>query len=342
MSIRVGKRQQIRCPDAPRTQQTKEPYRTGRGRHTQTSGAASSKSEGSGEADGTGIGGFGVRIAEDGSAAMARDGTGKGVLNGRDRAEERGVHGRILERQIGIGGESAVFEGEILAITQGLRAGDMAADEAEVLTVPTEVFTVNLRVIDGDVLTVPEGVFGVQHSVVNLYVAGILEDVFTHQPKVADTKIAGVHKGIETLLYFEVGDFAGMAVPERLVSISHLDAFEGQVVYFAEGFRRINKTVVQPQVAVVPHRRAVGSGETAVTAGNILAFPDDIHTFEKAINGFYMPRLFEPRLPLADSDTFEPQLAALIQRPFAGERLVCYTIIHEFIKLNGFILDLFS
>ena len=118
-----------------------------------------------------------------------------------------------------------------------------------------------------------------------------------------------MHEGIGALLYFEVGDLAGTAVPECFRAIGHADAFEGQVVYFAEGFRRIDEAVEEPQIAAVPERRTVGGCEIAVAAGDVLALPDDVHAFESAFDGFDTTRLFESRLTFANSDAVQLEIA---------------------------------
>ena len=126
-----------------------------------------------------------------------------------------------------------------------------------------------------------------------------------------------MHKGIGTLLYPEVGDLAGAAVPECLRAIGHLDSFERQTVYLAEGFRRIDETVEEPQIAAIPHRCAIGGREIAGTAGDVLAFPDDIHAFKTALDGLDMPRLLKAGLSLAYTYALQAQVAGFVERSFS-------------------------
>jgi hypothetical protein len=112
--------------------------------------------------------------------------TGEGIDDRSDLAADSSADGGFLEGTVGIGGERAILEDEVLGIAEGLGTGDVATDKTEVFGVPAEIFALDLRVIDGDVLTVPEGVFGIQYRVVNLYVAGVLEDVFALQLDIGD------------------------------------------------------------------------------------------------------------------------------------------------------------
>ena len=143
----------------------------------------------------------------------------------------------------------------------------------------------------------------------NLDVAGVLEGIFAHQPNLADTYIAGMHESIGPLLYPEVGDLAGTAVPERFRAVGYLDSLQGQAVYLAEDFGRIDEAVEEPQIAAVPERRAVRGCEIAVAAGDVLAFPDDVHAFETTVFSEDMARLFESRLTFADGDAGELEIA---------------------------------
>ena len=77
--------------------------------------------------------------------------------------------------------EDAVFEDEVLAVAEGLGAGDAAADKAEIAGIPTEVFALYFRVVNRAVFGLPTGVFGVEYGVMNLDVFGILEDVLSLQ-----------------------------------------------------------------------------------------------------------------------------------------------------------------
>ena len=133
-----------------------------------------------------------------------------------------------------------------------------------------------------------------------------------------------MHKGVRSLLYFEVGDLPTAAVPESLRAIGHLDSLKGQAVYLAEGFRRIDETVEEPQIATIPHRCAIGRREIAGTASNVLTFPEDIHAFETAVVSEDMARFFETRLAFTDGDAGELEIAALIERALAGERFIRY------------------
>lgn len=92
----------------------------------------------------------------------------------------------FLKCPIGIGSEGAVFEDQVFAITEGLRAGDTATDKAEIAGIPAEVLAFDLGVIDRTVLGFPKGIFGIENSVVDLYVFRILENIFPDQPNLAD------------------------------------------------------------------------------------------------------------------------------------------------------------
>ena len=118
-----------------------------------------------------------------------------------------------------------------------------------------------------------------------------------------------MHKGIGSLLDLEVGDLAGAAVPEGFRTVGHLDSLEGQAVYLTKDFGCIDEAVKEPQIAAVPHRRAVRRREIAVAAGDVVALPDDVHAFETAIDGFDTTRLFESRLAFADGDAGELEIA---------------------------------
>ena len=82
-----------------------------------------------------------------------------------------------------------------------------------------------------------------------------------------------MHKGVSSLLDSEVGDLTDTAVP---------------------------------------HRRSVGGCEIAVAAGDVLAFPYDVHALETAFDGFDTTRLFESRLTFAYRHALEAQVAALV------------------------------
>ena len=148
-----------------------------------------------------------------------------------------------------------------------------------------------------------------------------------------------MHKSIETVLHFEVGDLSVAAVPKGLGGIGDSDVFEGYTVYLSEGFRGINETVEKTEVAVVPEGCAVRGGEMAVLACDVLAFPDDVHAFELAIDGFYAAGFFESGLAFANGDALYAQIATLIQRSFTGEYLVSYShielVIFDFRLMNS-------
>ena len=146
-----------------------------------------------------------------------------------------------------------------------------------------------------------------------------------------------MHKGIGALLYFEVGYLSAPAIPESLSAVGHRHVFKGQAVYLAEGFGCIQMAVVEPQTAVVPERCTVGGGEMAVAANDVLALPESIQPLKTAFHRLYMAAFLEPRLALTDGDAGELEVTAGVQGSFAGEYLVCYIIVHEFTKLNGFI-----
>ena len=133
------------------------------------------------------------------------------------------------------------------------------------------------------------------------------------------------------MLYLKIGDLATSAMPERLSAIGYLDALEGQAVYLAKGFRRIDEAVKEPQIAAVPERCAIGRREITVAAGGVLALPDDVHAFETTFDGFDTTRLFESRLTFTNSNALEAQVAALVKRAFAGEILVrdLHFLIHK-------------
>ena len=118
-----------------------------------------------------------------------------------------------------------------------------------------------------------------------------------------------MHKGILSLLYLKIGDLPAAAVPEGFRAIGYLDALEGQAVYLAKGFRRIDEAVKEPQIAAVPERCAVGRREIAVAAGDVLALPDDVHAFESAFDGFDTTRLFESRLAIAYRHAVQLEIA---------------------------------
>jgi len=199
-----------------------------------------------------------------------------------------------------------------LAVAERLGAGDATADKAEIFGVPTEVLAFDLGVVDGNVFALPERIFGVENSVVNLDVAGVLEDVFADEVQIPKSQIAGMHKGVRSLLDMEVGYLAGTAVPESFRAIGHLDSLQSQAVYLAEDFWCIDEAVEEPQIAAVPHRRAIRRREIAVAAGDVLTLPDDVHALETAVESFNMARLFESRLAFADGDAGELEVAALI------------------------------
>ena len=77
--------------------------------------------------------------------------------------------------------EDAVFENEVLAVAEGLGAGDATADKTEIAGVPTEVFALYFRVIDDNVLGLPKGIFGVEYGAAEFDVASVLEDVLSLQ-----------------------------------------------------------------------------------------------------------------------------------------------------------------
>ena len=190
-----------------------------------------------------------------------------------------------------------------------MRTGDSAADETEVLGVPTEVLALDLGVVDSAVLAIPESVFGIEDGVMDLDVTGVLEGVFADEVQIPKSQIAGMHKGVGSLLDLEVGDLATSAMPERLSTIGYLDSLEGQAVYLAEDFGRINEAVEEPQIAAIPHRRAVRRREIAVAAGDFLTLPDDVHALETTVESFYMAGFFESRLAFADGDAGELKIA---------------------------------
>ena len=218
--------------------------------------------------------------------------------------------------------EDAVFKDEVLAVAKGLCTGDTAADKAEVLGIPAEVFAFDIGIIDRAVLGFPKGVFRIEDGVVDFDIAGILEDVPALQLDIGDLKLVGTQKGIQAILHFEVGDLSVAAVPESLCGIGDLEALQPQSVYLPEGFRGIDKAVKKTDIAVVPKRGSIGCCEMAVAALDILAFPDDVFPFELTINGFYMARLFESRLSLADTHALYAQITALVQRPFSVKILI--------------------
>ena len=117
-----------------------------------------------------------------------------------------------------------------------------------------------------------------------------------------------MHKGVGTLLYLEVGDLAGTAVPEGFRTVGHLDSLQGQAVYLAEDLGCIDEAVKEPQIAAVPHRRTVRRREIAVAAGDILTLPDDVHALETAVFSEDMARLFESRLTFADGNAGELEI----------------------------------
>ena len=77
--------------------------------------------------------------------------------------------------------EDAVFENEVLAVAEGLGAGDATADKTEIAGIPAEVLALYFRVVNGNILGFPESVFGVEYGAMNLDVFGILEDVLSLQ-----------------------------------------------------------------------------------------------------------------------------------------------------------------
>lgn len=139
-----------------------------------------------------------------------------------------------------------------MAIAEGLRTGDAATNKAEVAGVPSEVFAFDVGIIDRTVLGFPEGIFGVEDGVVDLDIASVLEDVSALQLDVGDLKLAGMHKGIGSVLHFEIGELSVSAIPKGLFAIRNAKAFKHQAVYLAEGFRGINKTVKEMNITVVP------------------------------------------------------------------------------------------
>ena len=118
-----------------------------------------------------------------------------------------------------------------------------------------------------------------------------------------------MHKGVSSLLDLEVGDLTDTAVPEGFRAIGDFDSLQGQAVYLTEGFGRIDEAVKEPQIAAIPERRAVGSSEIAVAAGDVLALPDDVPALETAVVSEDTARLFESRLAFADGDAGELEIA---------------------------------
>ena len=185
----------------------------------------------------------------------------------------------------------------------------MAAHETEVPGVPAEVFAFDLGVVDSAVLAVPESVFGIEDGVMDLEITGVLEGVLADKVQIPNSEITGMHKSVGTLLDLEVGDLAGTAVPEGFRAIGDFDSLQGQAVYLTKDFGCIDEAVEEPQIAAIPKRRAVRRCEIAVAAGDVLAFPDDVHALETTVFSEDMARLFESRLTFADGDAGELEIA---------------------------------
>ena len=107
------------------------------------------------------------------------EGTGKRIDDRGDLAANGSADGGFLEGAVGIGGERAVFQNEVLSIAERLGSGYAATDETKVFGVPTGVGARDLGVVDSTTLAIPESVFGIEDSIVDLEVTGVLESVLT-------------------------------------------------------------------------------------------------------------------------------------------------------------------
>ncbi len=106
---------------------------------------------------------------------------GKGIDDRRNRADYGSPNGRFLKGSVSIRREGAIFENEVLAIAEWLRAGDTAADKTQVTGIPAKVFAINLGVADGHILAIPESILGIEDGIMKFNIAGILKSVFALQ-----------------------------------------------------------------------------------------------------------------------------------------------------------------
>ena len=135
-----------------------------------------------------------------------------------------------------------------------------------------------------------------------------------------------MHKGIDSLLYSQVGDLPVSALPEGLFAVRNTDAFKRQMIHFAERFGGIDKTIGETEITAIPNRCPIRLCEMAITTNDILALPKGILALEVAVDGFYPSRFLESRFAFADGHALQTQVAALIQRPLAFEILIGYRV----------------
>ena len=80
---------------------------------------------------------FDVLVEDDFPKAVGDDESAGGVFDTLDGAADVGVDGGVFEGAVGLFVEGAIFEHEVMGVTERLLAADVAVDQPQVLGVPS-------------------------------------------------------------------------------------------------------------------------------------------------------------------------------------------------------------
>ena len=266
--------------------------------------------------------------------AVAIDVSVAWILDTGDMSVQPGTHVRVLEGQVGISAEGAVLEHQVVAVAQGLGAGDMAVDKAQAVRIPTEVLAVQLAVAHSDTHGVPQGVFAVNLGVTYQHVVTVLEGIIAVLLVSVDDHMVGVHKqvvGIEHLDIFE-GDIAAM--PQGFLRIWEFDTADIQPFEFTEHLGRFDTAVAHHAVSAVPQRGTGALGEIAAFDLEVACVPEWVLAAKLAMTCHDITRCLQSALAGIDDYVFQLQIVSGEQRPFAPVFLILYLCLsHNLISL---------
>ena len=162
------------------------------------------------------------------------------VLDIGDDSFYIGIQRGIFKRPVAGGIESAVFQNQVVCITERLLTRDMAVHKVQVFRVLAKIFPIQLGIIDGHVLHFPKGILGRNLRMVYLHILHVSEYVFAIAFHPVHIDVIAEHERVSSAVQFEVLHSDAVTSPKHFVRIAHFDILNVYVIHFAEHFGRVD------------------------------------------------------------------------------------------------------